>query len=121
MEYARIYQLFHGKFLNLKENSLVICLQQETGEDIFTTKIQPKFKQYVIDALKSVKEMVQNRKNTFEIFGFDFMIDENYNPWIIEINSSPAMDYSTDFIIKKNFCSILNIISQSQSIWFRFF
>lgn len=39
--------------------------------------------------------MVQKRKNTFEIFGFDFMIDENYNPWIIEINQSPAMDYST--------------------------
>lgn len=29
------------------------------------------------------------------MFGYDFMIDENYNVWLIEVNSSPAMDYST--------------------------
>jgi len=39
--------------------------------------------------------MMDNRKNSMEMFGYDFMIDEEYNPWIIEINSSPSMDYST--------------------------
>ena len=34
-------------------------------------------------------------KNSCELFGYDFMIDENYNPWLIEVNSSPACDYST--------------------------
>ncbi len=27
--------------------------------------------------------------------GYDFMIDQNLNPWIIEINMSPSMDSST--------------------------
>ena len=35
------------------------------------------------------------RKNAFEILGYDFMIDTNLNVWLIEVNSSPAMDYST--------------------------
>ena len=29
------------------------------------------------------------------MFGYDFMIDEDYHVWLIEVNSSPAMDYST--------------------------
>ena len=33
------------------------------------------------------------------MFGYDFMVDENYNVWFIEINSSPSMDYSTVLII----------------------
>ena len=31
----------------------------------------------------------------FEMFGYDIMIDEDFNCWLIEVNSSPAMDYST--------------------------
>ena len=34
-------------------------------------------------------------KGSFELFGFDLMIDEDFNMWLIEVNSSPAMDYST--------------------------
>ena len=27
-----------------------------------------------------------------ELFGYDFMIDQDYESWIIEINKSPSMD-----------------------------
>ena len=30
-----------------------------------------------------------------EVFGFDFMVDEDYRVWLIEVNSSPTMEYST--------------------------
>ena len=46
-------------------------------------------------SIKSILEIVESRKNSFELVGYDFMVDVNYNPWIIEINSSPSMDYST--------------------------
>jgi hypothetical protein len=46
-------------------------------------------------SLQSAQEYIENRKNSHEMFGYDFMIDENYKVWLIEINSSPSMDYST--------------------------
>jgi tubulin monoglycylase TTLL3/8 len=42
--------------------------------------------------------MVENRKNSFEFLGYDFMIDEDLKVWMIEVNSSPSMDYSTVII-----------------------
>mmetsp|Transcript_23877 Transcript_23877/g.16859 ORF Transcript_23877/g.16859 Transcript_23877/m.16859 type:complete len:110 (+) Transcript_23877:450-779(+) len=39
--------------------------------------------------------MFDTKKNCFELFGYDLMIDEDFNVWLIEVNSSPAMDYST--------------------------
>lgn len=66
-----------------------------TGENIFLTKIQPRLKQIVTWSLECVQDMVEQRKNTCELYGYDFMIDSNFTPWLIEINSSPAMDYSS--------------------------
>ena len=39
---------------------------------------------------------MQYRKNSFEILGYDFMIDEELKVWLIEVNSSPSMEYSTE-------------------------
>jgi len=58
-------------------------------------EIKAKLKQIVIWSLECVQDMVENRKNSHEFYGYDFMIDEDFNVWLIEINSSPAMDYSS--------------------------
>lgn len=31
------------------------------------------------------------RKQCFELFGFDFLIDEDYRTWLIEINTNPYL------------------------------
>jgi hypothetical protein len=31
------------------------------------------------------------RKHVFELFGFDFMIDEDFRVWLIEVNTNPYL------------------------------
>ena len=39
-----------------------------------------------------------DRKFCFEIFGFDFIIDEKLSPWLIEVNTNPSIDESNDLL-----------------------
>lgn len=49
----------------------------------------------VIATLKGVQDKLDNQRGAIELFGYDIMIDEEFNPWLLEVNSSPAMDFST--------------------------
>ena len=61
-------------------------------------KIKPQIKEIVKYSLMCAVQSIENRKNTHELYGYDLMVDENYKVWLIEINSSPSMDYSTVII-----------------------
>ena len=38
------------------------------------------------------------RKNCFEIYGYDFILDTNYNPFLLEINTNPGLEESSPLI-----------------------
>lgn len=40
-----------------------------------------------------------SKKLGFEIFGLDFMIDEYFEPWLIEINTNPDITTNTVLLI----------------------
>ena len=39
-----------------------------------------------------------NRKFCFEIFGYDFMIDNDLKPWLIEVNTNPCLEESNKLL-----------------------
>ena len=41
---------------------------------------------------------LNNRNYCFEIFGYDFMMDEDKNIYLIEINTNPGLEISSDLI-----------------------
>ena len=58
-------------------------------------EIQKKIEKIVILSLECAKHKLFNRKNNFEVFGFDIMLDDKLNVYLIEINASPDWTYST--------------------------
>ena len=66
--------------------------QRNHGSDYFTKFIQPQMKQIVIWSLQSTSDVIENRKNSHELMGFDFMIDDSFQVWLIEVNQSPPLE-----------------------------
>ena len=40
------------------------------------------------------------RNNNFELLGLDFMIDEDLNPWMIEVNTNPCFELSSPYLAR---------------------
>ena len=57
-------------------------------------------KEIVSITMRSGKEQINKngRNSQFEIFGYDFMLDENFNLFLIEINSNPGIEESSPWI-----------------------
>jgi D-alanine-D-alanine ligase-like ATP-grasp enzyme len=70
-------------------------LVEEHSQDVYEDIIEEKLKTLIINTLESVQDAFSYKKGCFELYGFDVMIDDEFNCWLIEVNSSPAMDYST--------------------------
>ncbi|XP_078090741.1 protein monoglycylase TTLL8-like [Mustelus asterias] len=57
--------------------------------------VYPSMKKAIIYSLVTVQAIVQARKNNFGLYGADFLLGEDFKPWLIEINLSPSMSPST--------------------------
>jgi hypothetical protein len=57
-------------------------------------------KDIVLDSILSSKEFVNEdkRKNCFELLGFDFMVDEDFRTWLIEVNNNPHLGAPNEYM-----------------------
>jgi len=62
--------------------------------------IIPRMKDLIIDSYLAGKSSINSsrRKNSFELLGYDFLIDEDFRVWLIEINSNPYIGIPNKFI-----------------------
>ena len=65
----------------------------EFGLDTWQEKVRPSIERITRSMFEAVKddEILNSRRNTFEIYGLDIMLDDNFNAWLLEINRYPAI------------------------------
>ena len=74
--------------------------KKKNGKINFRRDIFPKIIKIIGITANIAKNKINgfNRKNCFEIFGYDFILDEDYNPFLLEINTNPGFEESSPLI-----------------------
>lgn len=66
--------------------------------------LRPQFKQAYLHTVRMARHSFFKHSGVFEMFGLDFLLDENLNLWFIECNASPQLvgtnEYKTEFLSK---------------------
>ena len=93
------YNSEHGSKWSI--DNLRFYLEQTRGKAA-TDKCFDEIKNIIYISLKSVQSVMINDKHCFEMYGYDILIEDNLKPWLIEVNSSPAlsMDGYIDSLVK---------------------
>lgn len=60
----------------------------------FHAQIYPKLKEIAAATVRATYPFLRERGpgDNFELFGLDFMVDQHFKPWLIEVNTNPSLE-----------------------------
>lgn len=82
--------------------------------------ILPRMKELVKFSFSSIQKKInpENRKYVFEIFGYDFMLDDFGRLYLIEVNTNPCLEESSpllEMLIPRMISTIPQIKAKDQN------
>eukprot|EP01022_Parablepharisma_sp_SALTPOND_P024489 TRINITY_DN542_c0_g1_i1.p1 TRINITY_DN542_c0_g1~~TRINITY_DN542_c0_g1_i1.p1 ORF type:complete len:1002 (+),score=71.85 TRINITY_DN542_c0_g1_i1:11821-14826(+) len=66
----------------------------------FARDLLPQIKKIMTDTFRAVHAIIDpyKRQHTFEIYGYDFMIDTHFKVYLIEVNTNPCLEVSSPLL-----------------------
>jgi tubulin polyglutamylase TTLL1/tubulin monoglycylase TTLL3/8 len=95
----------YGKFENgnkLSYSDFQRYLDSHISSRHFFNEILPEIKEIVKDTVKAAfLDLDSNRRcHSFEVLGYDFMLDAELKPWLIEVNTNPCLELSSSILVR---------------------
>lgn len=88
-----------GNTLSYKVLQDYLRVQYPNDQISLEKHIIPRIKDLILDTIFSIKSEVFKKDGiNFELLGYDFMIDEDFRVWLIEVNTNPYLGLPNDFI-----------------------
>eukprot|EP00761_Pharyngomonas_kirbyi_P007026 gb/GECH01007035.1/.p1 GENE.gb/GECH01007035.1/~~gb/GECH01007035.1/.p1 ORF type:complete len:511 (+),score=115.68 gb/GECH01007035.1/:1-1533(+) len=91
------------------QDSLKQKLGQEKGEESFH-QIQSQIQNLVIKVMKTWPPE-DHRDNTFQMLGFDFIVDKNLKVWLLEVNHNPGLFMTTPVVAQHHESLLESIVT----------
>ena len=86
------YNEHHGGKWHL--SNLLLYIESRNSKQAADTVFN-NIKFIIVQSLRSCQNVINNDKHCFELYGFDLLLDGQLKPWLIEINASPSLSYTT--------------------------
>jgi hypothetical protein len=68
------------------------------GKEDLENKYNQDVDRIIMETFKSVKGQITCQKHTFELLGYDFILDEDLNTILIEVNTNPCLEESNELL-----------------------
>jgi len=88
------------KYLKTNCNTEATTTASNLSAVDFDKDILPVMKYQAAASVIAVRKKlnVSKKKQCFELFGFDFILDQDYNTWLIEVNTNPCLEESSKLL-----------------------
>ena len=82
-------------------NQLSYARASEVTGISFKEQIVPQTREIIVETMKSINEGLvedKSKRSCFELFGYDFMVDESQKVWLLEVNTNPCLEESSKLL-----------------------